>query len=249
MKAILAAFTLAIKELKTKANSALEGMGPVDQYEGAREVSYAINTLKYAAKEVESMLNQVAEIEAKLEPEITAAAEARLPEMLAAKVAAGEYIAKADVEAAVAAARTEATTAAEAAFTLREQEAATIAARRKEIETAHGADVAASVTDESLKGDAFDALKTELGRRVAALSEIGVTATANKDAFAKIACGHSFDEDGGKSFDENLALVKGLVPKGAAQAAASTAPAKVPGSGQPPVTNTPAKTGSTVFGF
>lgn len=252
MKAIIAAFTIAIKELKSKADSALSGMGPVDQYEGAREVSYAINTLQWTAKEVTNMLQQVVDLEAKFDPEVEAAVAAKLPEFLAAKVAAGEYIAKADVEAAVAAAKQEATTAAEAAFQLREQEAATVAARRKEIETAHGSEVAAALSDDSLKGEVavFDSLKTELARRVTALTEIGVTAAANKSAFDKIACGHAFDEDGGKAFDSNVELVKGLVPKGAAQVAASSAAPKVPGSGQPtaPAT-TPAKTDTPAFAF
>jgi len=251
MKAIIAAFTLAIQQLKAKADAALEGMDPVDQYEGAREVSYAVNTLKYCAKEVESMLTQIADLEAKYDPEVKAAAEAMLPTLIAEKVAAGEYIAKADVEAAVAAARKDATEAAETAFQLREQEAATIATRRKEIETAHGAEVAASVSDDALKGEGFDALKTELGRRVTALTEIGVTAAANKDAFSKVACGHAFDENGGKSFDENLELIKGLVPKAAGGVAASAPGAgKIPGSGQPPAVSTPATTtDGPVFGF
>ena len=79
-------------------------------------MSYAINTLQWAAKEVESMLEQVAQLESKFDPEVKAAAEALLPGLLAEKVAAGEYIAKGDVEAAVAAAKQEATQAAETAF-------------------------------------------------------------------------------------------------------------------------------------
>lgn len=248
MKAIIAAFTLAIQELKTKAESAFSGLGPADQHEGAPGVGYASSALQWVTNKADAMLQQITDLEAKFDPEVQAAAAALLPALLAEKVTAGEYIAKSDVEAAVAAAKQEATQAAEAAFQAREEQVATITARRSEIETAHGTEVAASVSADSLTGEGFESLKTELGRRVTALSEIGVTAAANKDAFAKIACGHSFDEDGGKAFDENVTLIKGLVPKGSAQAAAS-AP-KVPGSGQPTAPATaPTKTESSPYAF
>jgi hypothetical protein len=250
MKAILAAFALAIKEIKAKADSALSGMGPIDQYEGAREVSYAINCLQWTAKEVETMLNKVSEIEAKFEPEVQAAAAALMEAKINEQVAAGELVRKSDVEAAVAAVRKEATEAAETAFAAREEEARTVAARRKEIETAHGAEAAAALSDDSLKGDdaAFAAFKTEFDRRVKSLGEIGVTAAANKDAFAKIACGHGFDEAGVTAFDSNVELVKGLVPSRAAGSAAASA--KPPGSGQPPAPATaPVKTDAPAYAF
>ena len=48
MKSIIAALKIAMQELRTKANSALKGLGPVDQYEGSQEVAYAIRSLKWA---------------------------------------------------------------------------------------------------------------------------------------------------------------------------------------------------------
>jgi hypothetical protein len=243
MKTILAAFTIAMQTLRDKANAALKDMPPLDQFENAREVGFALNTLKYAKDEVERMLNQVAEIENKLEPEVTAAAKALVEQ----QIAAGELLRKADAETAITAARKEAKDEAEVAFQLREQEAKTIAARRKEIETAHGAEVAAAVSDESLKGDAFDDFKTELSRRVAALASLGVTAQAKPKPFAEIACGIAFDADGRSAFDSRMDSIKELVgPAGTASAAASTPAAKTPGTGQPPAAAAAAaKSGST----
>jgi hypothetical protein len=236
MKAILAALTLTIQELKTKANAALSGMLPLDQYNGSKEVSYALNTLTWVQKEVEDMLKSVEDITVKYAPEVKAAAEALLPEMITARIAAGEFVAKADSEAAISAAELRGRQTAEAAFQLREQEAATIASRRLEIVTAHGAEVAASVSDEALKGEGFDDFKTELSRRVNSLGAIGVTAATKKTAFADIACGIPFDETGKTAFDTRLESIKelvGPVKPGTATAAASAQRPTVPGSGQP----------------
>lgn len=251
MKAILAALALTIQELKTKANAALSGMLPLDQYEGAKEVSYAVNTLGWVKAEVEQMLKSVAEVEAKFEPEVAAAALLLVEEKISEQIAAGELVKKSDVETAVAAAKLEGEQVAAAAFELRETEAAALTARRKEIETAHGAEVAACVLEESLKGETFDAVKTELGRRVTVLAEMGVTAAAKKTSFTDVACSIPFDEDGVKAFDKRIEGIKELVgPKGAAGVV--TASRQTPGSGTPPAPNstadTPAASG-TGFAF
>ena len=248
MKAILAALSLTIQELKTKANAALQGMLPIDQYEGAKEVGYALNTLNWVKTEVETMLQNVAAVEAKFAPEVAAAAELLVTEKIAAQVAAGELIKKADAETAIAAAKLEGEQTATAAFQLRETEIAALADRRKQIETAHGAEVAACVLEESLKGETFESVKTELARRVTVLAEMGVTAATKKTTFAEIACSIPFDEDGVKAFDQRIVVVKELVgPKGAAGSVAATL--KTPGSGQPTAPNSAPETSSAPAAF
>lgn len=246
MKAILSALALTIQEIKTKSNAALAGMLPLDQYE-SKEVSYAVNTLEWVQKEVEGMQKNVADVAAKYDPEVKAAAEAMLPALLAEKVAAGEYIAKSNVEAAVAAAEIKGRETAEAAYQLREQEAATIAARRKEIETSHGVEVAASIPDDVIQGENFEGVKTEVARRVAALQEIGVTAAKEqtRNAFGQIACGHAFDEEGNSKFDAHVGAIKSLVP-----ASGTTPPTRIPGSGPAPAAQAAASlTGGVAYGF
>jgi hypothetical protein len=238
MKAILAAFTIAMQTLRDKANAALKDMPPLDQFENSREVGFALNTLKYARDEVESMLNRVAEIEAKFEPEVAAAAK----QLVEAQVAAGELVRKADVDTAVAAARKEASDQAEAAFRQREAEAATVTARRAEIAATHGAEAAAAVTDDSLRGDdaAYAAFKSEFSRRVTALDGLGVNAKDKPKPFAEIACGIPFDADGRGAFDTRLDSIKELVGTRASAAAA----ASTPGTGQPPAAAAAASSGS-----
>jgi hypothetical protein len=238
MKAIIAAFTSAMTNLKAKADAALETIkSPIDQITSAQEVAAAISTIRWCSENVQSWLSNVAALEAKFDEELTSAVAAEI----SAKVAAGEFMAKADVETAIGAAEKKGRDAAEAAFAQAAAEAKVITLRRNEIEAAHGADVAASVSDDSLKGDdaAFAIIKSELGRRVSELSSIGVTAASKKEAFAEIACGIPFSPEGNQSFDARLVTIKqlvGPVAPGSATAAASQASTAVPGSGQPPAT-------------
>lgn len=232
MKAIIAAFQLAMTTLKAKADAALETIkSPIDQIQSASEVASAINTLKWCQSSVEEWLSNVATLEAKFDEEVAAAVNAQI----AAKVAAGEYMAAADVNAAVAAAELKGKNEAESAYAAAAAAAKLVSDRRAEIATLHGAEAAASLPDSALAGDdaAFDSFKSEFGRRVAALSAIGVTAAEKtRPAFADIACGIPFTEEGVQAFDGRLVAIKSLVPAGGV--AASAAPGTVPGSGQPP---------------
>ena len=261
MKAIIAAFQSAMTTLKAKGDAALATItSPIDQIEGANQVAAAINTLKWVKENVEEWLSNVATLEQKFDEELTT----QVAAAISAKVAAGEYMAKADVETAVAAAELNGKNLAEAAFAAQAAAAKLVSDRRAELTTVHGAEVAASLSDESLQGDdaAFTAFKTELARRVTDLGALGVTAAAKKVAFQQIACGIPFDEAGRKSFDDRLAGIRELVntttpAPGSAQAAASTPTAPVPGSGQPPAASAgsaPAKADDSteekpVYGF
>lgn len=248
MKPILAAFVLAMQTIKSKADAALAGMGPVDQFEGAREVSYALNTLGWAAKEVESMLSQVAALEAKFDPEVQAAAALLVEASISEKIAAGEFVKKADLDIAVGAAELRGKTEAEAAAQIAAAAVAQIANRRAEITTAHGAEVAAAVPEEILNIVEFAPVAAELARRVQALDEIGVTAAAKPASFADVACSIPFDEAGKTAFDIRFAAAKELAgpvaAKTPAEVAASLRSTKVPGSG--PTTIPTGKTDATL---
>ena len=237
MKAILAAFTLAMQTIKSKADAALSVMGPVDQYEGAREVACALSTLKYAAKEVEDMLGQVAALEAKFDPEVQAAAELLVESRIAAKIAAGEFVKKADLDIAIGAAELKGKTEAETAAQTAAAALALVGTRRTEITTAHGAEVAAALPEEILNIVEFAPVAAELARRVTALAEIGVTAVAKPASFADIACSIAFDEAGQAAFDTRLAAAKELAgPVKPGAVAAGHAPAKVIPGTRTPVT-------------
>lgn len=247
MKPILAAFVLAMQTIKSKADAALAGMGPVDQFEGAREVSYALNTLGWAAKEVESMLAQVAALEAKFDPEVQAAAALLVETQITEKIAAGEFVKKADLDIAIGAAELKGKAEAEAAAQTAAAALAQVAARRTEITTAHGAEVAAALPQDVLNIVEFAPVAAELARRVTALSEIGVTAAAKPASFADIACSIPFDEAGQAAFDTRLAAAKELAgpvtQRTPAQIAASQRQTRVPGSG--PVITPAAKVDET----
>lgn len=250
MKEILAALTLAMTELRTKANSALQGVGPVDQYEGAQEVAYALRSLQWSADTVKDMLEQVDSVMAKIDPEVSAAAASLVDGLLTERVAAGEYMAKGDVELAIESAVRRGEGLAQAAFAKREEEAATLASRRGEIAAAHGPEVADMVPAEVLTGEGYVAAQAELGRRVEALTAIGVTAASKKTAFADMACGLPFDEAGAGVFDARLATIKDVVGevKPDAQGAASRS-GHTPGSGAPVAATTTTPDAGTPSGF
>lgn len=238
MKEILAAFLLAGQTIKSRADAALAGMGPVDQFEGAREVSYALNTLQWAAKEVESMLGQVAALEAKFGPEVAAAASLLVESQISEKIAAKELFRLADLDVAVGAAELKGRKEAEKAASDAAAALALVADRRGEITTAHGAEVAAALILEILNVVEFAPVAAELARRVTALSEIGVTAAAKPASFADLACSIPFDEAGQTAFDNRLAAAKELAAPAARtpeQIAASQRQTRVPGSGPVPV--------------
>lgn len=227
IKDFLAAIKTSASELRTKVNSALEKFKPLDQQELGREASYALNTLEWAYNACEEIGNRIAEQEAKLDESVAAAVAAEI----AAKVESGELVTKTTSDAAVAAAEAKGKADAEAVFTAREEEAKTIAARRKEIEKAHGKEIAAAMSDESLKGEGFEEVKKETKRRVEALASIGINAKNKPDVLASVACGDDFSDPA--AFDKSFATIKNLVPAGGkfVQTAAS-----LPGSGQPPAT-------------
>lgn len=254
MKPKLLAFVALAQGLLAKNEAALSVIGKTDQFEGenAKEMGVAAETLKENRLRITETIAAANEALTLVDGEVKAAAEALLPDLITAKIAAGEYIAKADAETAVAAAKLQGKQDAEAAFAQVAAENAALLVCRNEISTLHGAEVAASLSNDSLKGDdaAFAAFKTELARRVTELSAIGVTAAAKKTAFADIACNIPFSADGNTAFDARLVTIKELVgPGGYSQAAASSATTQVPGSGQPPAMGTggqpPAKTDDT----
>lgn len=236
MKDILAAFTAAMTTLKERANASLAPLGPIDQFEGAREVAYALSTLNYAKDEVERLLGRVNEISEKYSAEVTAEAATLVDTKVNEMVAAGELVKKGDVEVAVGLAEKNGKDAAALEFASEKLELETIAARRKTLGDTHGAEVAGLVSDDLLKGEpaTFDAFNAELGRRATVLAEIGVTAkdAAKKDAFDDMACGISFGEGGAEAFDKRVSVVKALVPKNGKRetvtASARTNPGQVP---------------------
>lgn len=224
MKEIIAALALAMQELKTKADAALKGMGPIDQYQGAQEVAYAIRTLNYSKEQVEEMLQTVNGVMEKYDAAIAAAVEPLAAAKLDEKIAAGELVRKTDHDLAIENAKTEGETAAAERLAAERKEEQAAAARRDEIAASHGKEVAAALPFEIFAADKFtDATKSEITRRVESLKEIGVAAAEKPAHFAEIVSCGSFDEEGKAAFDGRITQLKDLIgPK------TPTAPAKKP---------------------
>lgn len=240
MKEILTAFTIAMQTLKSKADAALKGMGPIDQHEGATEVGYALRTLKYAQDEVGRMLEQVEKIDEKFSAELKKAADEGAAAKIEEQIAAGELVRKTDHTLALEQAKKDGKEEAELSFKTEKEELQIVTARRLDLTTKHGAALASTVKDDSLKGDdaAFNALETEAGRRIAELATFGITAEAKEKPFKEIVA-FSYDEDGIKAFDARIDGLKDLGlkpdPKGKDGAHLSRQPGAT--HRVPPVTN------------
>jgi hypothetical protein len=237
MKEILAAFALTAQTLKAKADAALSGLGPVDQYAAAGEVNYALSTLKWVAKEVEGMLSKIGEVEAKFEPEIAAAALALVPAKIDELVTAGELFRKTEHDLALDKAKKDGEEAATLSFAGEKQELETVTARRLKLTTDHGVVLAAIIPDAVLKVDeaAFSLVETEVGRRVTELATFGIDPVAKEKAFKDVmACG--YDEAGIAAFDNRVAGFKELGIKPGKAKDGVDAKLKTPGAQVPPVT-------------
>lgn len=223
MKEIIAALKKTMADLKARANAALQKLGPVDQVQASSEVIYALNSMGWSVDEIERMLEKATELEAKYPSEIEAAAASGL----AQAIASGEVVKKADNEAAVIAAKAEGEKIVRAEFAAAEQRATLIASRRKEVEKAHGADAAASLSEDALTADGFDALKVEFARRATELATLGIKPAEKREVFESIACGAAFDEAGNRDFDARVSAIRSAV---------GLRPSKVPvaASTQPP---------------
>lgn len=232
MKSILAAIIAAMSELKTKADSALAGMGPVDQYQGAQEVAYAIKSLGYSKDVIESVLKDAAAVMEKYDTNIAVEAEPIAASMIAAKIEAGELINKTDHELAIDNAKKQGEQAAAQKFEDQKKADDTIAARRAELTSAHGQPVADAMAPEVLAAEKFDTeIKPEIARRVDSLTMLGVVAAEKPDQFKEILTCGEFTTEGSAAFDKRIDLITSLLPKGAVAASAPAKKAVVPGSG------------------
>lgn len=230
MKELLALIDTSLKEIHTRANTALSGMPPIEQFQGAQEFVCLMNTMKWVVEDVTAVMNRLGNLDEKF----TAAMKSAEDSKIAAALEAGEVVKKVDSEAAVAAAELRVRGEVEGEFQVAAQLRDTIATRRNEITTAHGAEVAAALPDEALGGEGFDALKTEVGRRVEKLTGIGVTAASRKDTFTELLIETPFDADGGALFDKRVDRIADLAKAPAGSVAATRQPGK-PGGGQPTV--------------
>lgn len=240
MKTIIAALITAMSELKTKADSALKGMGPLDQYQGAQEVGYAINSLNYSKEVVEDMLVKANSIMEKYDATIADAAAPIAATLIDEKITAGELVRKTDFDIAIDGAEKKGEQVATARFEAEKKAEVAIAARRTEVSAAHGQPVADALTPEILAAEEFDTkIKPEIARRVEAVNKLGIVAAEKPEQYKDILICGKFDDEGSAEFDKRITLITSLLPSGTV---AASAPAKkvIPGSGAPQIVTAPA---------
>lgn len=233
---VLQSIKTAAKEIKSRANSALSGLGVIDQIEQANEVRYALSSLKYVEETIAEVFSSVDELLTKF-PEVS---EEVAASVIAAKIEAGEIVKAADADTALVAARKEAKAegAKEAGdeFAAEKLRMKNLHERRGEVATDHGAEVAAAIPEEVILSEDWAAAKLEIGRRVKALDEVGVKANEKPEGFSEFACSAAFDEDGGKAFDKRVGVIRDMVAASRSPGATGTGAASRKAGAVPPVT-------------
>jgi hypothetical protein len=230
MNELLELIRKSIEETKTRANAALAGLPPVDQFQGAQEVVGLINAMKWIESDAKNLMERFSGIDAKLTSELEKAA----AEKIAAELEAGTILRKTDADAAIAAAKDQVRQEEEGKVAAERARLSTITARRAELTTAHGADAAAALSDEVVAAEAFDGVKTEVGRRISELEVIGITAATKRETFAEILVEAPFTEEGKATFDKQILRIKDIAGIKPGAATFTRQPGK-PGAGQPPV--------------
>lgn len=232
MNELLELIRKSIEETKTRANVALAGMPPVDQFQGAQEVVGLINAMKWIEADAKVLFEKFSSIGEKLTAELEKAA----AEKIAAELEAGTIVKKADSDAAITMAKDQVRKEEDGKVAAERQRIATITARRAELTTVHGADAAAALPDDVLAAEAFDGVKSEFARRITELGSIGVTAATKRETFTEILTEAPFNDEGKATFDKQITRIKDLAGgnPGTATFSRATGNGK-PGGGQPPV--------------
>lgn len=230
MKELLTLLDQFIASAKAKANAALTGLPPVDQFQGSQQVVGVINTMEWFKSDLARMEEQFAGIAAKFDAAVKTAGDAKL----AAALEAGEVIKKSDVDAAIATAKDQVRQEEEGKVAAERTRLSTITARRAELTTAHGADAAAALPDDVVAAEAFDGVKTEVARRIGELEVIGITAAAKRETFAEILVEAPFTDEGKAAFDKQITRIKDIAGIKPGTATFTRQPGK-PGAGQPTV--------------
>lgn len=200
LQEVLSSIDATVTEFTGRMNTAIQGMGPIEQYEVAQKVSYALNEMLWGKKRIEEMgemlgnkLGDVAEFVASLEAKQKEAG-------VTAALAAGEVVNKTDhdtqIKAAKDAARNEALIEFKAEREKERKAGEAHAALAEEV-----GDVAASAfpVENFLEEDADSRVKA-FKARVAKLDEAKIKADAHKDAYLDLLGGCSYDETGEAAF-------------------------------------------------
>ena len=212
MKELFAAFLASIAKIKDQANAALAGLPPLEQHEASSEISYGIRSLqRYGAElatQAESLNGMVDKFNTDVLTRLTAEAALSAETAL---LATGDYVKKADAEAALSAAVDEANRGTRAAITAEQELIARIAAKRADLIASKTlpAVTAEKLSDTLLSAATADADISKIKDRCVALNQIGVTAEQAPAIFEELA-GIPVSAEGDAAFASRLVTVTQL---------------------------------------
>lgn len=214
-----------INQLKATANATLKGRPPLEQFEASSELSYCFRSLTAQANNlIEFADNSTKKLTSMVESIKTgAAAETKLQ-----LVKDGEFISKADHEAAVTAGKLAAEKDARAAFDAEVKVKDTVAQRRKKLidDKVLPAVAAERLSDTVLSGEDFMAKAAAVAGRLKKFTDLGITAEKAPTLIGDVAA-IPLDAAGDETMTMRLKICQ------EAGATASRTPAAGAGGGNP----------------
>ena len=195
-------------QARSKINTAIGSLPPLEQVEAASEAGQALRRMKYCGDELMACLQsfdaQISDVVNQVKAKAEALTAQHAEAVIAQKKEAGEIVLKADLDAAVENARTQAVNAEREAVAANQQREQLISTRRAELVTGGVPEnVAQAVNAELLIGDGFEAVSTTIKSRVNKLKELGI---ASPEVLQEFAAGIAVNQEGDAEFERRLGI-------------------------------------------
>jgi len=210
----------ALAGLRTRANEALKGLPPLEQSESSSELAYGIRCMERVTRDLEGVMGGVEEQLSAIES-LRASEEERVKaEIRSELLSSGEYIAKADSEAAVETAEQAKETALRGEFQREQETAKTIADRQSALREKLPTGVVDKLPTEVLSSESFDTDRVKLEERFKKCSDLGI----KSEGFLAEVAGLALDAAGDAAFDARLEVVADLSKSGGGGGSRPTPP-------------------------
>lgn len=204
-------FINEIENLRVQVNAMLAGMPALEQFEASQELSYGFRCLKSMATNFKEFADALKNKTAGYVQSVKAAAETAAATAAEAKLlASGDYVKKADADAAATSAADKRETEVRETIKTEGEATAAIATQRAKLVTdkvVPSAAVAAGIPDEFFKKEGYDGRVASLKARLKKLTDNKL----NSEAFVAEMVSLPLDEAGDKLFDTRLDAVKTMV--------------------------------------
>jgi hypothetical protein len=207
LKLLLEELARTHQELTTRANKAIAGLGDIEKYQVAGNVTSALRELEWLGNRLEDLGNVWAERVGEVEGYVSAYDGSTI----AAAITAGTVIKKEDHDTLITAAEEKGKTEAETAFRAEQQRVAAAQARRTALAEEIGVTAANALALEDLTAADVEDRVTAFKGRVTALKDAKMDPEKFSAAYVDLLASCPLTEDGQKQFDKRLDAFRPLL--------------------------------------